>query len=314
VSDLSIQVIPDSAQRVSAMMGGMTSYLRNFTRDMLFQEAALCANAFIKFTPPFPKGGGFSTSPKARKQGESSVDADIRAFVAPKTASMLAVAADPSADFSAFIEWRSKPLTGKFGPLTAKIHADQDAERAYRKAKNLAGKFPYTERVLDDTAKLKEVHDYMRRRYRGRIRHNNGPPQQVRSRPFLLEPDRITSYVKERQKRVGVLNSGWWNVILKVPAVRIRGADRLAGRQGIPEWVKRHANSLGTFTNGVGAVASTSSFVVIANAIGDINGIAADARTRAKVLQFRQTAHRLRPMQKLIDQACLTANRGQRPN
>lgn len=311
--DIALSVIPSTAQRVSAMMGGMTSYLRNFTRDMLFQEAALCANAFLKFSPPIPKGGGFSNSVEAKKAGENAVNLDIRSFVVPKNKSAMAIAADPNREMSAFIEWRSKPLTGKVGNILAKIHADENAERAFQKAQNLAGKFPYRERILKDEAQLKEVHEWMRRRYKGRIRNGKGPPASVKAKPFVLEQGKINRYVKERQKRVGYLNSGWWNVITKVPAVRIRGADRFAGRQGVPAWVKRHGNSLGTFTNGVGTAVTAQSFVQIQNLIGDIYGVATSARAKMKVVEYRQSQIALRPWQRFIDQACLVANRGQRP-
>jgi hypothetical protein len=311
--DVSVSVIPSSAQNISAMMGGMTSYLRNFTRDMLFQEAALCANAFLMFSPPIPKGGGFSNSMDAKRAGERAVDLDVRSFVVPKDKSAMAIAADPNREMSAFMEWRSKPLTGKVGYILAKIHSDENAERAFQKAQNLAGRFPYQERILKDESQLKEVHNYMRQRYKGRIRNGKGPPANVKAKPFVLEKAKINRYIKERQKRVGFLNSGWWNVITKIPAVRIRGADRFAGRQNVPAWVKRHGNSLGTFTNGVGQSVTALSFVQIQNLIGDIHGVATTARAKSKVIEYRKNQIALRPWQRFIDQACLVSNRGQRP-
>ena len=310
---IALAVIPTTAQRVAASMGGMRDYLGSFTRDMLFQEAALCAKAFMMFSPPFPKGGGSSFTKEARKAGENAVNADIRSFVVPNTANAMALASDPSADFRTFLEWRAKPLGGKVGSILQKIHADEDAQRAWQKAKNLAGKFPFKERNLTDKSQLKEVHEYMRKRYRGRIRKMGGPPSTTRSRPFTLDIKQIDAYVKERTAKVGMLNSGWWNVILKVPAIRIRGADRFAGRTQIPQWVKRHGGSLGAFHNGVGTVASANSYVEIINRIGDINGIATEVRARDKVIEYRKSQIALRPWQRFIDQACLATNRGQRP-
>lgn len=310
---LSIAVIPTTAQKVASSMGGMRSYLNNFTRDMLFQEAALCAKAFMMFSPPFPKGGGSSFTKESRKAGENAVNADIRSFVVPDTASMMAIASDPTADFKTFLEWKARPLRGNVGSIMQKIHADEDAERAFQKAKNLAGRFPYEDRNLKDKSQLREVHDYLRKRYRERIRKMGGPPATVRSRPFTLDEKAIAAYVKDRQAKVGMLNSGWWSVITKVPAIRIRGADRFAGRTGIPQWVKRHSGSLGTFHNGVGAVTTAQSYVEIINRIGDINGIATEVRARDKVLSYRKSQIALRPWQRFIDQACLASSRGQRP-
>jgi hypothetical protein len=310
---VSIAVIPTTAQRVASSLGGMRSYLNAFTRDMLFQEAALCAKAFMMFSPPFPKGGGSSFTKEARRAGENAVNADIRSFVVPATSNAMAIASDPSAEFRTFLEWKAKPLAGNIGSILQKIHADQDAERAFRKARNLAGKYPFEERNLKDKSQLREVHDGLRKRYRGRIRKMGGPPQTLRARPFTLDEKAIKAYVKERKAKVGMLNSGWWSVITKVPAIRIRGADRFAGRTGIPQWVKRHSGALGVFHNGVGAVTTTQSYVEIINRIGDINGIATEVRSREKVIGYRKSQIARRPWQRFIDQACLAASRGQRP-
>jgi hypothetical protein len=280
---------------------------------MLFQEAALCAKAFMMFSPPFPKGGGSSFTKEAHRAGQGAVSEDIRSFVVPATANAMAIAADPSVEFRTFLEWKARPLRGNVGSILQKIHADDNAERAFQKAKNLAGKYPYEERNLKDSSQLREVHDHMRRRYKGRIRKSGGPPSTVRARPFTLDDKAISAYIKERQKRVGMLNSGWWSVITKVPAIRIRGADRFAGRTGIPQWVKRHAGSLGVFQNGVGSVATSQSYVEIINRIGDINGIATEVSSRQKVISYRKSQQALRPWQRFIDQACLVSSRGQRP-
>jgi hypothetical protein len=67
------------------------------------------------------------------------------------------------------------------------------------------------------------------------------------------------------------------------------------------------------FIDKVGAVATVNSSVTIINSIGDIFGVAKDANTKAKVIQYRKAAMAKRPYQRVLDQAILTATRGGKP-
>jgi hypothetical protein len=319
MSDFSIRVIPSSAQRVAASIGGMGSYLDRFTRDMLYQEAALAARAFIKFTPPILKKGGGGDSKEAQRIGEGAVASDIRSFTMAKEVSTTSMFAELNDDFQSFLAWKQTPTRRGMDyshPITYKIKMDPDNDRAYRKMKNLRGaagdRYRDLVRKADNEAALRSVHDRLRRDYKGRIRKMGGPGYEFESRPVVAPQVVIDRYTKQRQKAVGRLNSAWWQVILKVPAVRIRGADRFAGRTGVPNWIKRHVGP-GLFIDQVGAKAGPSSAVTIVNQIGDTHSISTEARVKARVISSRRAAIRARPWQQVLNQALLVTNRGGRP-
>lgn len=315
MADLVVSVIPSTAQRVAAQLGGMSSYLDRFTRDMLLSEAALAARAFIKFTPPIPKGGGHGDTPAAKKQGEIAVERDIRSWLMPSDKSLNAAVQSAVTPYESFLKWKAGPAP-RWGRIATWIHGDDDIARAWRQAQNIAGKSKKFGRggyPLDDASEIKQVHETYRQRYKGRITRNGGPPMLVAQKPFSADPKVIDDYIKQRQQAVGTLSNYWWTIILQVPPIRIRGADRRAGQAGVPAWVKRHSKGRGIFVDRIGTKASINSSVTIISPIGDIFGIAKDAKTKANVIRFRRVANQLKPWQRILDQAVLVTNRGGRP-
>ncbi len=316
MADLVVSVIPSSAQRVAAMLGGMGSYLERFTRDMLLSEAANAANAFIRFTPPIPKGGGDGRSPAAKKQGEIAVERDIRSWLMPSDKSLDAAVQSAVTPYESFLKWKAGPAPRGSGRIAHLIHADQDIARAWRQAKNIAGgskKFGRGGYPLEDAAEIKQIHETYRQRYRGRITRNGGPPMLVQAKPFSADPKLINDYIKQRQLAVGTLSNYWWTIIMKVPPILIRGAERRAGQTGVPAWVKRHSKGQGLFIDQIGTRASITSSVTIVSPIGDIFGVAKDAKTKQNVIKFRKVANQIKPWQRILDQALLVTNRGGKP-
>ena len=316
MADLVVQVIPSSAQRIAAQLGGMTDYLGRFTRDMLLSEAALAARAFIKFTPPIPKGGGYGDTPAAKKQGEIAVERDVRSWLMPSDKSLNSAVQSAVTPYESFLKWKAGPAPRGSGRIAHLIHADQDIARAWRQAQNIAGgskKFGRGGYPLEDSAESKQVHETYRQRYRGRITRMGGPPMLVAQKPFSSDKKVIDDYIKQRQKAVGTLSNYWWNIILKVPPIRIRGADRRAGQSGVPSWVKRHSGNNGHIIDQIGTVASVNSSITIVSPIGDIFGVAKDAKTKQNVIRFRRVANQLKPWQRILDQALLVTNRGGKP-
>ena len=319
MGDLAVQVITSSAQRVAAALGGMGSYLQNFTRGMLYQEAALAARTFIKLTPPVLKGGGGGDTKEAERIGKNAVAQDIRSFTMAKENSTASVMAELQDDFQSFVAWKNNPnirLKEYSHPITHRIKHDPDVDRAYRKMKNLRGaagdKYRDLLRNVDNEASLRSVHDQLRAQYKGRIRKNKGPGIAFQIRPVVAPQKVIDRYTAQREKAVGKLNSAWWQIILKVPPSRIRGADRFSGRKGVPTFIKRHVGP-GLFIDQVGARTSVNSSVTIVNQIGDIHGISTEARVKARVISIRKAAIAVRPWQNVLDQALLVTNRGGRP-
>ena len=64
---------------------------------------------------------------------------------------------------------------------------------------------------------------------------------------------------------------------------------------------------------GKGAVTVNSS-VTIVNGIGDVFGVAREANTKAKVIEYRKAAQAKRPWQNVLDRAIIDANKGLIPS
>lgn len=315
--DLGISVIPSSAQKVAAGLAGMSGYLHKFTRDMLYQEAALAARAFIKFSPPIPAGGGMGDSKGAKKQGEKAIAKDVASFVMDKTKSTLNTLAELTDDYQTFVNWRNNKSAPKLKrSVLGKIFADTNVDRAYQKMVNIRGssgeKYRRMAPILNNKQDIRRVHDELRKDYKGRIVRNGGPGMSVEMRPFVADKKTIDQYIKDRFLSVGRLSSGWYSVIKKIPMIRIRGIEARSGEKGLPEWIKRH-QAPGMFIDRVGAVASPTSSITIVNAIGDIFGVARDAETKTNVIRYRKRNLAKRPYQRVLDQAILSANKGSTP-
>ena len=320
MADFGINVQATGLQRVAAQLGGMGEYLDKFTRSLLISEAANAARAFIKFSPPIPKGGGWGDTPAAKKQGELAVEKDVRSFVMPKHGSLAtAVMGD---DMESFIKWKNAPASGwakrSSTSIAAKIKADTNLRRAFSKAKGLVTRYAarMEPRKITASGQLGAAHSELKTRYRGRIRHNGGPGMDVKMRPFIASEARIANYIKLVQQNVGTLSHYWWTIIEKMPPVLIKGVERRAGMTGVPVWIKRRPfvhRADGVIIDNIGTRATTMSSITIKNPIGDIFGVAREAKTKANVIRYRQVANSKKPWDKILNQALLVSNRGGKP-
>lgn len=322
--EISLAINPSSSQRVAAMLGGTSSYLKAFVRDTLYQEAALTARAFMKFSPPMPKGGGFGDTHQAKKQGEKAIDRDIRSFVKQSANGIQQLGAirnlGEAVGFESFLDWRYTPASRIKHSILKKIHADEDINRAWEKFKNITARAskPSGEmgKPLKTGAELAQVHRSLKEKYRGRITRNNGPGSTLKKYPYILKENKIVHYIKQVQANVGTLNHYWWQVIQRIPMIRIRGIDALSAQKGVPNWVKRspyvnraQGRIVDNAKNPVGGNAS----ITIINPIGDIFGVAREAQTTQKVMQYRRAAMAKRPWQSVLDRAVQVANKGGKP-
>lgn len=308
MGDLSIQINPTTMQRVGAAMFGFTDYLNRMTKDLLKQEAALCARQFMKYSPPIPQGGGDSDTLAGKKQGMIAVERDIRSVIKPRDSS-LAGSVDPTyGSLNAFEQWKAKRLKGNVGSVIQAIYADNNIPRAYQAAKNLFNKAPLGDRNLDGSG-LRKVHDDQRKMFRGRITRHRGPSPDVRKNPYVADPRALDAYVKKRQDMVGKLNSGWWSVIQRIGKVRIRGMDVTPASKGVPEWVRRHGVPGYVVTQSApGAMRYDS--ITIVNPIGDIMGVATDANTKARVIRKRMDMIASRPYERILRRSIDEFNAG----
>lgn len=304
MADIGISINTAKAFKLAEKNRKFAEYLGALQHEMLKQEAALAARAFIKFSPPIPLGGGMGDTSKAYKQGEIAVERDIRSIVAPRSAT-LASAVDPlygsREDFDA---WRAKRITKNSGRIIEAIHADTDVERAFKRAQNLFGKSTGG-RILGDISELADLHKRQRREFRGRITRNRGPSADIKRKPYFAEPKVINKYVSQQQKLVGTLQSGWLRVILSIGTVKLRGQYLSSGTKQINKRLYTLAGN-GSFriTRGSrGLVFNQHARATIVNPTGNINGVAVNAETRNKVIQYRINQIAARPYQRFINDA-----------
>jgi hypothetical protein len=294
--DIAIRTYSPSTDKVSKGMNDFRVYLKSMQREILKQEAALAARAFIIFSPPISPGGGRGDKSPARKQGQIAVDRDIRSIFAPLNATLKS-AIDPSyGGMKAFMEWRDKPLRGgRASDVLRAIHQDPVPERAFKKAINLYGnktRSVHQVYVLNDSSELSEVHSKQRKQYRGRITRKGGPDASIKQAPYFAEPSALDRYIKLQQNLVGTLQSGWVKVILSIGTVRLRGQDLITAQKNLPKHlytlagtgtVRYDSSFFARLTGG-----GNQSFVTIKNPRGNINGVGDEASTKAKVIDYRK--------------------------
>lgn len=319
--DINIQTYTPRTIRLSERLPEFNAYLKDLQREILKQEAALAARAFIKFTPPIPMGGGMGDTNPAKKQGQIAVDRDIRSIFAPLTATLRG-ALDPTyGGMKEFMEWRSKPLRGgKAGAILQAIHQDPIPERAFNKARNLylKGRKPGTQTtVMTEDGEIRSKHLEQRRAYRGRITRKGGPSPELKAYPYFAEPRALDRYIADQQAQVGKTQSGWLRVITAIGTVKLRGDYLQPASKGILKHlymlagtgsVQYSSNFFGRFTG-----MSPSSFATIRNPKGNINGVGDEAATKSKVIEYRLNQILARPYQRLLNAGIRHWNSGRKP-
>ena len=278
-------------------------------RDVILEEAALCARDAMIYTPPMPgsqggmrstdKGkGGKGLSLDARRAGDAAIARDILSiFRKPTPISFLGELALSVEEKNAsdFAKIRNRPegrtVTNE---ILKKIIADPDPDRAFQKATNLFNRTSGTLRAAISEAEiqkggkftgdLRSYHDWVRSQYRGRITRHGGPRNRG-IKPVKVDARAIESYIKSRQLRVGYMKAGWRESIAMLPKPKINGIEKNFGVKGIPSWVSRHFGGNGyVYMNGK---PGTKFGLLIGNKIGDILGIGREADVLNLVIDGR---------------------------
>ena len=312
MADIGIKINNAKAFRLAEKNKDFQLFLGELQHEMLKQEAALSARAFIKFSPPIPSGGGSGDTSKAYKQGEIAVERDIRSLVAPRSATLASAVNDLYGSRSDFEEWKAKRLTKNSGRIINAIHADTNIERAYKMAQNVFGNSNTGGRILDDISELQELHNKQRMMYRGRITRNRGPSQDIKQKPYFAEPRLITKYIANIKKHVGYMQSGWLQVINKIGTVKLRGQYLSSGTKGVSSRLyKLTGNGTVHMTTGSrGFVFNVNATATIANPIGNIHNVAEEARVKYKVIQYRLNQLASRPYNRYLSNAISRYNSG----
>lgn len=210
----------------------------------LFVSSSGNVPGMVQVTPPF--GGGAKGS-SAKKQGEARVNSDIRkVYLTPG---------------KAFDILKSKNERMARGFWRAISQGDLPSAQAILRGSGteIAG---LSIRAFDDGS----LHDASRNRSTGRV---------ASRRPRLLvEKARdLTRYIREKQRNVGTLASGF------------NSAAQQLGAKGVPAWVTRHGTRFSGFTVQAGP---SSFYILIRDGVPFAQ--ADTVRRMAYVLRYRSSA------------------------
>jgi hypothetical protein len=280
-SDLKVQI---NRNLLDGLQRSFTDYqkeTRQIVEDVLKEESALTAREAMVYTPPMNGlSGGEGDKKTAEYWGKDAVQSDILSVVTYENKA-LSAAVGINGSNAKFVEWKNGKRPKKPGAIQ-KIYDDENFGRAYNKAKQLLSHNSKLE-VLNTIAEIKLAHDNQRALYRGRIRKSGGPS----GLPVLANVKQLKEYIKERQKKVGWMKSGWYDAIKKIGPAMINGMPKNFGLKDLPEFITKHVNSFGyvgmQMTTGTGG----KSAIVIKNSIGNIFGVAYQANTYLKVISAR---------------------------
>jgi hypothetical protein len=308
MGDIAIGINPTTSQGLFASLGGYKEFLNTLTSDLLRQEAALSARAFIMFTAPIPYGGGSGDSLPAKKQGEIAIERDIRSMIAPKDFNLAASVDKVYGDITSFQKWKSKRLKGNVGSIIMAIHADTNVDRAYQKAQNLYSGSTGLKNLGSPSA-MAGPHKSQRASYRGRITRHRGPSADIKAKPYFAEAADIEDYIKKRQMMVGKMSAGWWTVLQRIGKIQLRGMSVNSGVKNLPNWIKRH-NTPGYVNQTNMQNNSPAKSISIVNLMGDTLGVATESRTKEQVVIHRIKQIARRPYDSIVQSSIRQFNAG----
>jgi hypothetical protein len=276
-------------QYVEALQRQFTDFrkeTKQIITDVVKEESCLTAREAMVLTAPMNgKRGGEGDRKIAENWGNWAVEADVRSVVVDDQKS-LGAAVGPNGSPAKFAKWKSGNRPKKYG-IIRKIFDDNFFDRAYNRAKNL---FSHNSKlmILTTEAQVEQIHNQKRQQFRGRIRRNGGSYIKNYHNPAFAEKGILQNYIKKRQQRVGWMKSGWLDAIRKVGPAQINGMPKNFGVKDLPQFITRHANSLGMVNiKNAADPGSAEIAIVITNKIGNIFKISYLTDTYRLVIQNR---------------------------
>lgn len=280
-SDLKVQIDRNLLNGLQRAFSDYKKETQQIVQDVLKEEACLTAREAMVYTPPINGlSGGKGDTKSAEYWGKDAVENDILSVVTYENKA-LSAAVGVNGSSKKFSDWKSGKRPKKPG-IIQKIFDDQNFNRAYNKAKQLLSHNNKLE-VASTYAQIKLIHDNQRKLYKGRIKKNGGPD----GLPALANVKELKNYIKERQKRVGWMKSGWYDVIKKIGPATINGMPKNFGVKDLPEFITKHANSSGNVGLSFAGETGGQSVIVIRNNIGNIFNVAYLADTYLNVISAR---------------------------
>jgi hypothetical protein len=306
---VTVSIKPDSQAKFLAGLKRFAKKTGQTLKDACLEQAALACQDAATFTPPLAKGGGKGLSKQAEIAGEEAVAGDIKKmFVSANdrysknAANVLAINlayATRNNDigmFNKLIGGGSMKAFKSLSPVMQRIANDQDYDRAFRKAKNYLNR---TNLVLSDYGtigfvfNIRPKHDEIKAKFGGRIKRKVKP---VKKKMLVETTAELKEYIRERQKMVGRIKSGWASALRSLPKPVINGIPKNFGVDLLSvAWINKH-----TSVQGKNTVLATEKNVdvTVTNNLGNIANIATDASVldlvyanRVKQMRARVKSH-----------------------
>lgn len=319
--NINLEVSQKAAAKFKGDLAMFEEYLGHLGGELMKQESALTALAAIMFQAPLPNEGGkikedvgLGLGLFAKRQGERAVAFDISKIFRTNDDTLPNVLAF-AGSLENFMAWKSQPFPKKLrSPITQKIWADENMERAYDRVRRYIGRKADENAALvqrktyAEYGEMKSIHEGQKKIYRGRLYAHGGPSRDIKLSPYIVSEQNLRRYTKERQKRVGWMKAGWATVIARIGRVNINGRTFNPAGGKVPAWVKRHGQGGGGAVNI--SYTRERKKAVILNSAGNVDGIAISWDVAKKVIDFRNFSLNARPYQSDVDKAVSLWNSG----
>jgi hypothetical protein len=315
---ITVKIDPKSVSRFGQRLRDFAAVTKQTARDCVKEQGALFCQDMAVFTPPLVPGGGGGLTKSAEIAGNNAVSGDIRKlFIAvgdrnissQRAMVMMNLAAatrdNNMALFDKVIAKSPTNVLRGLSPIMRKIMNDQDHTRAFAKAKNFLSRVPIQRNVygFDYATDLRTHHNRVKAKFGGRIKRGQriGVP-----RLLVDSKETLDEYIKERQKAVGKVKSGWLGTLRQIPPPLINGIPKNFGSKlsnALP-FISRHSVSDGYAVQTENASGYT---LTVGNRQGNINNIAGEARALEYAIENRAKMMGLR-IKRFLDLAARKSN------
>jgi hypothetical protein len=293
-----VRMVPRSRDEFMAAIDKFVHGTNDGLVDVYLEQAALMCRDSMILTPPIVKAGGQGMSDDARKIGGYAIQGDVHSVVVGERSGSTNGRRGRlfrKLGSAAFTNNTSKfwKLAGDNTDLFAgnalyarMFNKGFGTEKSFNKLKNYFTRIGQQEAgnalnrpVIDSVDGIKQIHMAFRKKFGGRIKKNGGPGIAFWQR-HEAKDSVLRDYIKERQRAVGRIKSGWVDCLAKLPKPKGLSGPRSranAGRSKIPLWIKRHTNSDGIMVMSRRDVGEMVFELRIGNQNGDADYVATDA-------------------------------------
>jgi len=319
--DIKVKIDPKTFEDFHKACVDFAIGLNTGTHDVAIAQAHHICMEAMEFTPPLAKGGGQGLKKPAQTAGDMAVKLDVKAIAISannRSAAFMmyrklgeAAYRSDRGYFDRVLQNSKKILETTRNPIMRKIAMDPDHERGFKKAQNLfARAVPQTtadglyDKFYDD---IRGPHKKAMIRYNGRKIREKQKTGWL-NKYITTDQSVIDREVKRSQLFVGALKAGWFKAKQRIPKMLTRVVKKPGGT--IPVWVSRHGQPNGVIKYSYNDKTLNLSII---NLIGDNNGVATEARTKATVYGLR-VKNMPKEMQYILDAQAAKFNKKQLKN